>query len=272
MLVKELIKRKSRWAKSAWIKTIERRNLEQAAAIHVTSKFEKYECLKFGFKLPIISIVPNGIDPTKFSSDLLEPSDWIRPLLDKQPMILFLSRISWKKGIDRLIPALAHVPDAHLIIAGNDDENYTPYLTSLAKQHGVERRINFPGPVRNGDKKALLKAAKVLTLPSYSENFGNVVLEAMAVGCPVIVTPEVGLSDTVLETGSGIVTDGSPDKLGPEIKRLLEDDKQRQKMGKSGLRAVREIFGWPTVSEKMEGVYRFVLSKNDKKALGITST
>ena len=128
MLVKDLIKRKSRFMKSVWIKTIERRNLEQAATIHVTSKAEERECLRFGFKLPIISIVPNGIDPTEFSNNSLEPSDCVKPLLDKQPMVLFLSRISWKKGLDRLIPALAHVPHAHLIIAGNDDENYTPYL------------------------------------------------------------------------------------------------------------------------------------------------
>ncbi|MGB5616533.1 MAG: glycosyltransferase, partial [Desulfobacterales bacterium] len=182
MLVKDLVKRKSRLMKSVWIKTIERRNLEQAATIHVTSKAEERECLRFGFKLPIISIVPNGIDPTEFSNNSLEPSDCIKPLLDKQPMILFLSRITWKKGLDRLIPALAHVPDAHLIIAGNDEENYTPHLTNLANQHGVKLRITFSGPVRNGDKKALLIAAKVLILPSYSENFGNVVLEAMAVG------------------------------------------------------------------------------------------
>ena len=94
----------------------------------------------------------------------------------------------------------------------------------------------------------------------------------MAVGCPVIVTPEVGLADTVLEIGAGIVSDGSPDLLGPEIKRLLEDDKLRQEMGESGLKAVRERFGWPKVAEKMEEVYRLVLSKNDKKALGTTST
>ena len=272
MLVKELIKRKSRWAKSAWIKTIERRNLEQAATIHVTTEAERQECQRFGFKLPPISIVPNGIDINDFSNNSERISNRVRHLLDKQPMLLFLSRISWKKGLDRLIPALAHVPDAYLIIAGNDDENYTPFLNNLARTHGVEQRVIFSGPVMNRDKKALLKAAKVLTLPSYSENFGNVVLEAMAVGCPVIVTPEVGLADTVLETGSGIVTDGSPDRLGPVIKRLLEDDKQRREMGESGLKAVRERFGWPTVADKMEEVYRLVLSRNDKKALGTTST
>ena len=175
-------------------------------------------------------------------------------------MVLFFSRISWKKGLDRLIPALAHVPDAHLIIAGNDDENYTPFLTNLAIKHGVKQRVTFAGPVRNGDKKALLRAAKVLVLPSYSENFGNVVLEAMAVGCPVMVTPEVGLADVIKETGSGIVADGDPQSLAAQLKRILDNEFLRQKMGKAGQKAVIERFTWEVVGKTMEQVYENLLS------------
>jgi len=256
MLVKDLIKRKSRLMKSACIKTFERHNLEQAATIHVTSTAEERECLRFGFKLPIISVVPNGIDSTEFSNNSVEPSDCIRPLLDKQPMILFLSRISWKKGLDRLIPALAHVPDAHLIIAGNDEENYTPHLTNLANKHGVKQRVTFSGPVRNGDKNALLKAAKVLTLPSYSENFGNVVLEAMAVGCPVVVTPQVGLADAVTKCGAGLVVEGKPENIARAIQQILVDSKTRAEMGKNGRKTVKERYTWNSIATQMEQVYQ----------------
>ena len=88
---------------------------------------------------------------------------------------------------------MAHVPEAELVIAGNDEENYQPFLLALAKKAGVAARYRSLGPVDSTEKWDLLQKARMLVLPSYSENFGNVILEAMAVGCPVVVTPEVGL-------------------------------------------------------------------------------
>jgi glycosyltransferase involved in cell wall biosynthesis len=197
MLVQELIKRKSRFAKNLWISLIEKNNLEHAAAIHMTTENEKLETQKFGFNLPPIFIVPNGVDfvETKEQNSQITPS--ISDLLKRKPFLLFLSRINWKKGLDRLIPALTYIPDIPLIIAGNDEENYKPKIVKLAESHGVIDRITFTGQVSGSDKVALLKNASALVLPSYSENFGNVVLEAMAVGCPVVVTPEVGVSNIV---------------------------------------------------------------------------
>ena len=259
MLVKDLIRKKSRWSKTVWIKLFERYNLEQAAAIHVTTTVEKRECERFGFRLPPISIVPNGINVNDFTNNSERISNCIKNLLDKQPMVLFLSRISWKKGLDRLIPALSHVPEAHLVIAGNDEENYTPFLISLANQYGVKQRVTFSGPVRNGDKKALLKAAKVFTLPSHSENFGNVVLEALAVGCPVVVTPQVGLADVVTKCGAGLVVEGEPENIARAIQQILVDSKTRAEMGKNGRKTVKERYTWNSVATQMEQVYQKIL-------------
>ena len=72
MLVKELIKRKSRWGKSVWIKFFERHNLERASTIHVTTKAEETRVRRFGFKLPVISVVPNGIDIHDFTNNFKE--------------------------------------------------------------------------------------------------------------------------------------------------------------------------------------------------------
>jgi len=99
-----------------------------------------------------------------------------------------------------------------------------------------------------------------LVLPSYSENFGNVVLEAMAVGCPVVVTPEVGAAEIVRESGAGEVVDGDPSVLGPALARLLADRAGRLAMGERGRRVVRERYTWPAVAERMEEVYREILS------------
>ena len=99
-----------------------------------------------------------------------------------RPFVLFLGRLNWKKGLDRLIPAMQQVTNADLLIAGNDEENYRPELEALARRCGVADRVCFLGPVDGEKKWELLSSAELLALPSYSENFGNVVLEAMAVG------------------------------------------------------------------------------------------
>jgi glycosyltransferase involved in cell wall biosynthesis len=104
-------------------------------------------------------------------------------------------------------------------------------------------------------------------LPSYSENFGNVVLEGMAAGCPVIVTPEVGTADLVLETGAGIVLDGSPEKLGRGIADLIADPERCRTMGQRGRCAVIAKFTWKAIAHRMDAVYRKVLTGRERARL-----
>lgn len=259
MLVKDLIKRKNRLIKSLWISLIEKTNLENAAAIHVTSKIEAEEAACFGFRLPKIVTIANGVDAATWDYSKSAVSPRILEIT-RTPFLLFLGRINWKKGLDRLIPALSHIADIPLVIAGNDEENYTPELKRLSNTHEVEDRLIFTGPVYGDDKAALLQLAAALILPSYSENFGIVVLEAMAMGCPVVVTPEVGLSDTVGEIGSGIVVKGNPDILGKSINNLLSNPKVMRQMGENGKKVVKEWFTWEAVSGQMEKVYQDILN------------
>src|SRR5262249_31728714 len=156
-----------------------------------------------------------------------------------RPYVLFLGRLNWKKGLDRLIPAMAQIAEADLLIAGNDEDHYRPELEALTRHFGVADRVRFLGPVDDSKKWVLLASARILVLPSYSENFGNVVLEAMAAGCPVIVTPEVGLASLVQEAGCGVVAAGDPTIFGLEVKRLLDDHGGRRVMGKAGRHAVQ---------------------------------
>ena len=192
MLVKDLVHRKSPWAKRAWIRLVEKRNIEQAASLHVTSQVEASEADAFGFNLPPVAIVPNGIDVSGSDGNETPSPELLRVLRDPN-IVLFLGRISWKKGLDNLIPALSRVPQATLVLAGNDEENYQPALEQLALRCGVGERVRFVGSVQGADKAALLRSAKLLVLPSYSENFGNVVLEAMSARCPVVLRPRVFL-------------------------------------------------------------------------------
>jgi len=264
MLVKDLIRRKSRWLKTAWMGMIERHNLEGAAGIHATSRSEAEEIGRFGFRLPPLYTVPNGIVPEEFDLPSSSFSPALSGIADEERYLLFLSRISWKKGLDRLIPALAGLPGVNLVVAGNDEENYLPVMEDLACRHGVRKRVFFVGPVAGDDKVLLLRRAAAMVLPSYSENFGIVVLEAMAAGCPVVVTPEVGLAETVRDAGAGIVADGDPARLGDAIGTLLADPALGARMGENGRRTVDEQFTWKAVAKRMEGVYARILSGENR--------
>ena len=257
MLVPELIRSRGRWRKLAWMALAERRTIERAAALHATSPLEATDAARLKLRLPRVFVVPNGIDPEPWTGNGSAPSATIEDLSAGGPFLLFLGRLSWKKGLDRLIPAMARVPGAVLAVAGNDEEDLQPALERLARQAGVADRVAFLGPVHGADKAALLHRAAALVLPSYSENFGNVVLESWAAGRPVVVTPEVGLAQAVRETGAGIVAEGD---LGQALRDILADTNRLDRMGRRGAAVVRERFGWAAVAKEMEEVYHHLMT------------
>lgn len=256
MLEKKLIEKKSRITKSLLLAAVVRRMLERASAIHVTSAREQVEASAFGLALPPVYEVANGVESPASSTTTVSPP--VADALAGPPFLLFVGRISWKKGLDRLIDALARLPDTVLVIAGGDDENYVPELKRRAVAAGVSNRCVFCGPVNDGEKAALFARAQALVLPSYSENFGNVVLEAMAAGCPVVVTPEVGLASLVRTSGAGLVVDGAADQLGAGLARVVADAGLRKSMGEQGRAAARD-YSWAAVAERMELAYLDIL-------------
>ena len=257
MLVADLIRRKSRLAKRAWMAAFERRNLEAAAAVHATSNLEADDIRRLGLRYRRIIIVANG-------AEMPEPGasghNGVAGIGRERPTILFLGRINWKKGLDRLIPAMVHIPEAELVIAGDDDEGYRATMEALAGNLGVASRVRFLGPVHGPEKWALLNSAQVLALPSYSENFGNVILEAMAASCPVVVTPEVGLAVVVRDTGAGIVIPGDAIPLAGALHSILTDRNAARAMGEAGRKTVAERFTWEAVAREMEQVYQQITS------------
>jgi glycosyltransferase involved in cell wall biosynthesis len=237
MLVPELIRQKSRMVKTLWLRFLERRGFAHAAAIHFTSALEGREAARIGLPLPAPFVVPNGID--------VEP----RPdVVRDENTLLFLGRVSWKKGLDRVIAALPSLPGVRFKIAGNDDEDLTPRLREAAQQNGVADRVDFPGPVYGGAKNELMARATLFVLMSTSENFGNAVLEAMMMETPVVLSGDVGLADEVMQAGAGIIgMDGVAD--------LLSDRERRELMGRKGRALVESRFAWPRVAQEMEAAY-----------------
>jgi len=249
-LVKELVQSRSRYVKTAWIHLIETITIRDASFLHVTSEHEAVELRHFNFRLPPVEVIPNGID---LAGELDEHAT--RAGGDKESRILFLGRLSWEKGLDRLIPAMACLPEARLLIAGNDEKGYRVTLEALAARHGVSARVQFLGPVHGAEKERLFNSANLVVLPSYSENFGNVVLEAWARGCPVAVTPEVGLASVVKETGAGAVVPGEPQSMGTALKSLLARPAALEMMAVRGRQVVVDQFNWAAIARRMEAAY-----------------
>jgi glycosyltransferase involved in cell wall biosynthesis len=250
-----MIHQKNRMIKTLWINLIERATFARAAGVHVTAELEAAELQALRLQLPEISCIPNGVDiPTEHVPMSEGPFAHLPPRY-----VLFLGRISWKKGLDRLVTALQWIPDIPLVIAGNDDEGYRAVVETLAKSLGVADRLIFVGPVNDSLKWALYEHAQLFVLPSYSENFGNVVAEAMAMGCPVVVSPEVGIAALVQASGAGVVTDGTPQRLAAAIRGLLADDALRSEMGRRGRETARSRLSWSGVAAQMELLYLRIL-------------
>ena len=253
MLVGDLIQRKSSFLKRAWIALFERRNLAAAAAVHATSELEATEIQRLQLPFQTMRIIPNGIDYPAAAPPPPPPPPQGEARL---PVILSLGRLNWKKRLDLLIEALPHVPQARLIIAGNDEERCRARLEQLAQRLGVGHRVEFAGPVYGADKWRLLARADLFALLSHSENFGNAALEAMAAGVPVVTCSAVGIAGAVRREGAGVVVDGDAAMVGAAMASLLADPAERQRMSAAGRRAARELFSWPAIAASMEDLYR----------------
>ena len=255
MLVRDIIRRRNRWLKSAWVALVERRTLRQATRLHVTARGEAEELRAQNFLGAPIVMIPNGVAYPEQPQSLSQG-----PFTGLPPRYaLFLSRISWKKGLDRLLRAWQAVPDLPLVIAGNDEEGYQAELEALARELGIAGRVLFVGPVSDQHKWALYAHAELFVLPSYSENFGIVVAEAMAMGCPVIVTPDVGAGELVAQAGAGVISSGEPAQLAEAVRRLLADPGARRCQGQAGREFARAQLSWEGIARRTCEMYRDAL-------------
>jgi glycosyltransferase involved in cell wall biosynthesis len=238
-----------------WIHMIERSNVVQSAAVHLTSRLEAEELQRFGWGLPRLAVIPNGVDEPMVSAGEIAMD--IQEIVAEQPLVLFLGRLSWKKGLDRLLQAFASTTAGKLAIVGTDDEGLAPRLMKLAEGLRIAERVRIlPRTVLGFEKEHLFAAARVFVLTSYSENFGNTVLEAMRRRLPVVVTPEVGAADIVQESGGGFVVTGDTIPLGAAISRLTSDVDLARSMGEAGQRHAVEHYSWANIARQMEDLYQ----------------
>lgn len=184
-------------------------------------------------------------------------------------MVLAFGRISWEKGLDRLIAALSGAPAVRAVIAGDDADGHAAFLASEAARIGVAQRVTIlPRHVGGADKEALFAAARLFAMTSLSENFGIAAFEAMRRGLPVLATPDVGMSEIVREIDAGAVVEPTPEAIAAGLDRLFADPEACRSKGEAGRRHVIDHYGWPAIAHRMAELYRSIVdaSKGAREA------
>lgn len=256
--------RRHRARKRAVEWTFQNQVLRRAAALHYTTEEEMRLAAPYAQGAPGV-VVPLGVEMDDYDS--LPPPDRFfarHPETRGKRIVLFLSRLHEKKGLDILAAAFGRAakkfPDLHLVLAGPDD-GIAARLNGWLRQAGIADRTTFTGMIEGEDKRAALAAATLLALPSYSENFGIAVLEAMAGGLPVAISDQVNLWREVEGGGAGLVSPCDAGAFTAILERLLGDPAKARRMGQAGRTLARERFSWPRIAVELETLYADVAAR-----------
>jgi glycosyltransferase involved in cell wall biosynthesis len=231
----------------------QRNTILRANYIHATAQSELDQIRKLGYHQPA-HIIPNGIEV----GDIKQKTEWM-PVRN----ILFLSRVHPKKGLELMIEAVAELKPQLLTItiAGEGDESYVESLQKLCTQKGVADYFQFIGGVYGDSKWKLYEESDLFILPTYSENFGIVVAEALSTGLPVITT--TGTPWQELETEiCGWWIDLTVANLLQALREALNCDAERLKtMGLNGRKLVDNKYGIKSVALQMRDFYETIIEK-----------
>ncbi len=240
--------------KSCYLALVEKANLEAAARVHFTSELERQECEAAGITVRPM-VVPHGVA----MPELADPGQPKQP--NQGLSVVFVGRLDPKKGLERLIDGFSQVCsaiDARLTIAGTGDQTYQRGLADQAAAHSES--IHFSGWVEGEQKRHTLMQADIFVLPSFSENFGVAVLEAMSFGIPVLVTAQVALAGPISGAGAGLIIDGSAQSIAAALTELAADPERRRRMGEAGRALAASQFSWPAVAAQLDQQYRDILA------------
>lgn len=238
-----------RWKKRlAWF-LYQRRDLRAAGMLHATADSEARGFLRAGLT-NLIQVAPNGVDMPFTEPAPVQHEKSVRTLL-------FLSRIHPKKGLLDLVEAWRRIqaPDWQLVIAGPDENGHLAEVRKAVEKAGMSSQFHFPGPLADASKSAAYDSADLFVLPSYSENFGLVIAEALAAGVPVITTRATPWAE--LETHAcGWWIETGADALECTLREAISlSATARHTLGQRGRELIRTRYGWPAIAAAMLPAY-----------------
>ena len=240
-------------------------NLHAADAIHYTADEERERAAFLKLRAPSF-VAPNGVDWDRYRELPARGAFRARWGLDEAPMVLFLGRLHFKKGLDLLIPAFdalrRRVPDAQLVIAGPENDAYGEQVRGWVRERGLDAAVRFVGPLRGADVVQAYVDADVFVLPSYTENFGMTVVESLACELPVVISDQVNIHAEISGAGAGLVTRCDAGEVAQALETLLVDAGRRRAMGEAGRRLVQARFTWPAIVGALTTEYERVIARH----------
>lgn len=232
--------------KDIYMRLIERRRMEKAAAFICTDPLERQALAEFGFRQPMF-VVPNGLDMQRFAT--MPPgaafrSRWQLPA-DAQ-VIVMVGRLHPIKRPDLALAAFIEIasaqPPAHIVFVGPDEMGLEDGLRTAANAAGCADRVHFTGLLTQDEVLEAYAGADVFLMPSESENFGMAIAEAMAAGVPVLVFKGLGMARFVTQAEAGLAVDLNVPALAGALLELLTDADRLRTMGQNGRQLALEIF------------------------------
>jgi glycosyltransferase involved in cell wall biosynthesis len=240
--------------------------LRGAAAVQYTSITEK-ELSENALNLNHGVVIPLGVELSKVETASFNGN--ALSVRDRRPYVLVLSRLQPTKGIDVLIDAFVSLLKDEsfrkwqLVIAGDGPPKYVASLRRKIEASNNRESILLAGWLDGKAKADALGHASLLVLPSYHENFGLCVVEAMSCGVPVLVSPHVGLATEIETNGCGWVSKVDVVTLRNTIAKGLGDDEERRRRGEAGRKLARK-YDWQNVAQKLAQLYESILVSTAK--------
>lgn len=242
-----------------------RRTLERAAFVHATAEAELEQSRKWyprgrGVVVPLVfDLEPFRDPPGPALADERFGPGGTRDIAPGEHVVLFLSRVHPKKGVEHLVRAAALLRDRDVVcktlIAGAGDEAYTSGIRRLIEQHDLADRVRLLGLVTGDLKVSLYERADVFALPTSQENFGFVLPEAMACRTPAITTRGVDIWPELESSGGALIAEQSPEAFADAIALLLADDDRRRTMGQAGREWVFRELEPDAIAQRFERMY-----------------
>jgi glycosyltransferase involved in cell wall biosynthesis len=245
---------------------LERPNLAGAAAVHFTSAQEAKISERFGVTTRDL-VIPLGVDLPELSATEPHAEPQIKlDLPSTKPVILFMSRLDPKKGLDLLLPALAQLVnegiDFHFVLAGANpqDQKYEQQIWKQIQSSSLADHTTITGFVSGGLKAQLLQRADLFVLPSYYENFGIAVAEAMAAGVPVVISDQVHIWQDIERAEAGWICRCNIAALLTQLRLALQDAAIRQQRGINARIHAQHHYSWQAIAQQMIWAYQTILS------------
>ena len=256
--------RQGRWKKRAMLAIKARADLNAADALHFTTQTEMDLTRPLRLRAPGF-VLPNGIEWSEFDP-LPQPGIFRESLgIDPStPLVLFLSRLHHKKGIDLLLPAFAEgaPSNARLVLVGPGDPETIARVDADAQRLRIADRVIRTGMLRGADRIAAFADADLFCLPSYQENFGVVVVEAGAAGTPVLISDQVNIHQQIADAGCGRVVPCEVKPLGEALRVMLADPEALRAMGARAREHHRHHFSWERIADQLTTQYQRLLAPN----------